>query len=336
MRIRWRNLELPSRVICREDSKTLSYGFFEAEPFERGFGVTVGNSLRRVLLSSIEGTAVTSVKISGVKHEFSTIPGVVEDVADIILNVKQLKIMMHDDGPKVMKIAVKKKGEVKAADIEEDPTVEIINPDLVIATLGKEKNFKMEMEVKKGRGYVTSEENESENGEIGVIPIDSIFSPVVRVKYRAEHTRVGKMTDYDKLLMEVWTDGTISPEYALVEASKILRKHLNPFVQYYELGQELQKDRIKEEEDKKAEKERRDLEEKLQKPITELDFSARASNCLKTEGIETVRDLVNLSEATMLEFKNFGKTSLREVKKKLSDLNLTLGMEMGGLSKDTE
>ena len=327
MRIRWRNLELPSRLICHEDSKTESYGFFEAEPFERGFGITVGNSLRRVMLSSIEGTAVTNVKIDGVKHEFSTIPGVVEDVADIILNVKQLKVRLFGESPKTLKIDVKKKGEITAADITPDAEVEVVNQDLVLCTLDKEKSFKMELELKRGRGYVTAEENQSENGEIGTIPIDSIFSPVLRVKYRAENTRVGKMTDYDKLLMEVWTDGTVSPEHALVESSKILRKHLNPFVQYFELGQELQKDRIKEEEDKKTEQKRREMEEKLNKSITELDFSARASNCLKTEGIETVRDLVSISEAQMLQFKNFGKTSLREVKKKLSDLNLALGMD---------
>jgi DNA-directed RNA polymerase subunit alpha len=326
MRIRWRNLELPSRLICLEETQTESFASFEVEPFERGFGVTIGNSLRRVLLSSIEGTAVTRLKIDGVKHEFSTLDGLGEDVVDIILNVKQLKVRLHGDSPKILKIDVKKKGPVTAADITDDPEIEVVNPDLVIATLGKQRKFSMEMELRSGRGYVTAEENSSENGEIGFIPIDSIFSPVIRVKFRAENTRVGKMTDYDKLLIDIWTDGTVTPEHALVESSKILRKHLTPFVQYFELGQELQKDKIKEEEDKKAEKKRSEVEEKLAKSLADLDFSARASNCLKTEGIETVGDLVAISEAQMLEFKNFGKTSLREVKKKLTDLGLSLGI----------
>lgn len=328
MRIRWRNLELPSRLVCHQDSKTGSYGLFEAEPFERGYGITVGNSLRRVLLSSIEGTAVTSVKIDGVKHEFSTIPGVVEDVADIMLNVKQLKVKLLGNSPKTLRIDVAKKGDVTAADITPESDVEIANPSMLIATLSKERSFKMEMEVRRGRGYVTAEENTSENSEIGMIPVDSIFSPVLRVKYRSENTRVGKMTDYDKLLIEIWTDGTVTPEHALVEASKILRKHLNPFVQYFDLGAEVQKDKSREEEQKKSEIEAQEMQDKLDKPITELDFSARASNCLKTEGIETVRDLVSITEEQMLEFKNFGKTSLKEVKKKLSDLGLDLGMDL--------
>ncbi len=331
MRIRWRNLELPSRLVCNQETKTDSYAFFEVEPFERGYGITVGNSLRRVLLSSIEGTAVTSIKIDGVKHEFSTLPGVVEDLADIILNVKQLKVKLHGNSPKTLKIAVKKKGDVTAEDITDEADFEIVNPDLHIATLSKDREFNMELTVRRGRGYVTAEENTEENAEIGVIPIDSIFSPVLRVKNRSENTRVGKMTDYDKLLIEIWTDGTVTPEYALVESSKILRKQLNPFVQYFDLGPEVQMERLVLREATLAGKADAESDDRLKMPISDLEFSARASNCLKTEGIETVADLVAITEEQMLEFKNFGKTSLREVKKKLADLGLSLGMDENAL-----
>ncbi|MHC4778923.1 MAG: DNA-directed RNA polymerase subunit alpha, partial [Planctomycetota bacterium] len=223
MRIRWRNLEIPSRVVCEEESRQDQYGSFIAEPFERGFGVTVGNSLRRVLLSSIEGTAVTSVKIDGAEHEFSTLPGIVEDVTEIVLNVKKLLVRLHTDQPKTLKIEVKKKGEVTAADIVEEAEVEIVNPDLHICTLADSRPFTMELNVRRGRGYVTAEENDAEEQEIGVIPVDSIFSPILRVKFWTENTRVGKMTNYDRLHMDIWTDGTVTPEDALVEASKILR-----------------------------------------------------------------------------------------------------------------
>jgi DNA-directed RNA polymerase subunit alpha len=328
MRIRWRNLEIPSRVVCDQETKTDAYGSFIAEPFERGFGVTVGNSLRRVLLSSIEGTAVTAVRIEGVKHEFSTLPSVVEDVAEIILNMKRLLVRLHSDSPKTLKIEVKKKGAVTGADIKGDSEVEIINKDLIICTLSGSTSFAMELDVRKGRGYVTAEENDAEEQEIGTIPVDSVFSPVLRVKYWTENTRVGKMTNYDRLHLELWTDGTIKPEDALVEASKILRKHLNPFVQYYTLGKEIERDKVKDEDDIKAEIERQNLLEKLSRPVSDLDLSVRASNCLEAEGITTIRDLVSHSEPEMLQVRNFGKTSLREVKKKLGDLGLSLGMAM--------
>ncbi|HVY60269.1 MAG TPA: DNA-directed RNA polymerase subunit alpha, partial [Planctomycetota bacterium] len=248
MRARWRSFELPTKIEVEKASLTSTYGKFIAEPFERGFGITVGNSIRRVLLSSLEGAAVTTVKIEGVQHEFSSLPGIVEDVTDIVLNVKQLLVKVRTDEPRKIKIDVKKKGTVTGADIQPDAMVEVVNPDLVIATLSEEVPFKMEMEVRRGRGYVTAEENDSEDREIGVIPIDSIYSPVRRVRYRTENTRVGQLTDYDKLILEIWTNGTVHPENALVEAAKILRKHLIPFVNYFELGDALEAESFEEEE----------------------------------------------------------------------------------------
>src|SRR3990167_6982940 len=236
MRIRWREFELPARVTVDQETLTPTYGRFVAEPFERGFGITVGNSLRRVLLSSIEGHSVTSVRIEGVQHEFSTIPGVVEDVTDIVLNVKKLLVKMHTDEPQRLRIEKSGKGIVRVADIIHDALVEIVNPDLHIATLADDGRLIMDLEVRRGRGYVTAEEHVKGDQEIGLIPVDSVFGPVVRVRYRTENTRVGHLTNYDKLILDIWTDGTVDPERALVEASKVLRKHLNPFVQYFETG----------------------------------------------------------------------------------------------------
>lgn len=240
MRIRWRGLELPVRVDVEKETLTDKYGKFIAAPFERGFGHSIGNSLRRILLSSLEGSAVVSVKINSVSHEFTTISGVVEDVADIILNIKNLVVKLHTDQPKVIRIDANKKGEVKAKDIITDASVEIVNGDLHIATLSEDINFTVEMEVRKGRGYVTAEENEPDEQEFGLIPVDSLFSPVRNVRYTIEETRVGRRTNYDKLVMEIFTNSVVSPEMALVEAAKIMRKHLNPFVQYFEIGRELQ------------------------------------------------------------------------------------------------
>src|SRR3954470_12753349 len=234
MRIRWRGLELPSRVVADHATLTDTYGKFSTEPFERGFGVTVGNSLRRILLSSLEGSAVTRVKIQGVQHEISTIPGVVEDVTDIILNVKSLVVKNASEQSKTIRIDRHERGVVTAASIITDEAVQIINPEHVIATLTDDVPFSMEMTVENGRGYRTSEENVGKEREIGVIPVDSSFSPVVRVKYEIEETRVGQKTNYDRLVMEIWTNGTVGPQMAIVEAAKILRKHLNPFVQYTE------------------------------------------------------------------------------------------------------
>jgi DNA-directed RNA polymerase subunit alpha len=253
--------------------------------------------------------------------------GVVEDVADIILNVKGLIVKMHSDHPKTIRIEVREKGEVTGANVVTDADVEVINKDHHIATLTKDVEFAMDMHVQKGRGYRTAEENEAQPQEIGVIPVDSLFSPVVRVQYRTEDSRVGKRVSYDRLLLEIWTNGTVTPEMALVEAGKILRKHLNPFVQYFEIGKELPKPEISEAEAAKLlGTEAPDLAKKLDMPIVELDLSVRASNCLQSENIKTVRDLAARTEQDMLKIRNFGKTSLKEVKKKLSDMGLSLGM----------
>ena len=316
MRIRWRGLELPNRVASDRGTLTDTYGKFTAEPFERGFGVTVGNSLRRLLLSSLEGSAVTRVKIQGVQHEISTIPGVVEDVTDIILNVKSLVVKNSSETPKTIRIERHEHGVVKAADIIAEQGVEIINPDHIIATLTDDVPFVVEMRVENGRGYRMAEENVEQEREIGVIPVDSSFSPVVRVKYEIEDTRVGQRTNYDKLVMEIWTNGTMSPQMALVEGAKILRKHLNPFIQYAEPGPEIG---IESAPDVVVGGDMVDheLERKLNMSLAELELSVRATNCLESEGITTVRDLVIRTDEELLEVRNFGETTLKEVKLKL-------------------
>jgi DNA-directed RNA polymerase subunit alpha len=328
MRIRWRGFELPTRITVDQRTLTNTYGKFVAEPFERGYGITIGNGLRRVLLSSLEGSAVTSVKFKGVKHEFSTVPGVVEDVTDIILNIKSLTIKLHDDHPRKIRIETRKKGEIKAKDIITDGGAEIINPDLHIATLSEDADFLVEMEVKKGRGYVTAEENEPEEPEIGLIAVDSVFSPVRKVKYYTEDTRVGRRTNYDRLIMEIWTNGVITPEMAMVEAAKVLRKHLNPFVQYFEIGRELPRAEAKPalEVAEVGKEVSGELYAKLERPVSELDLSVRASNCLEAANIRTIGELAALTEEEVLGIRNFGKTTLKEVKKKLSQLGLSLGM----------
>ncbi|HHT9124527.1 MAG TPA: DNA-directed RNA polymerase subunit alpha [Candidatus Brocadiia bacterium] len=324
MRIRWRGFELPSRITVERETLTNIYGKFIAEPFERGYGVTIGNGLRRVLLSSLEGSAVVSVKIDKIKHEFSTIPGVVEDVTDVILNIKNLVVKSHADKETTIKIEAHKKGEIKAKDIITDGNIEILNGDLHIATLSEETDFKVEMNVRKGRGYITAEENESEEQEIGRIPIDSIFSPVRKVSLKTEDARVGRRTNYDRLIMEIWTNGIVTPEMALVEAAKILRKHLNPFVQYFEIGRELPKAEIKPAiEPVKAKVLAKEPDPKIDLPVSELDLSVRASNCLDAANIKTIGDLISLTEEELLEIRNFGKTTLKEVKKKLAQRSLS-------------
>ncbi len=328
MRIRWRNFELPSQVKMDTETATETYGRFIVEPFERGFGTTIGNGLRRVLLSSIEGTAVTTVKIDGVVHEYSTIPGVYEDITSIILAIKKLRVRMHTDAPTMLRLEATQKGDVTAGMIEVDHNVEVVNPDLRICTLTDDVHFQCEIQVKKGRGYVAAEDSVTEDMEVGTIPVDAIFSPVYRVKYGIENTRVGKFTNYDRLVMEIWTDGTVGPEMALVEASKIYRKHLNPFVQYFELKEDLAVEggALAPEGDESAK--RRELDELLAKSVDILDLSVRARNCLESENLGTLHDLVSLTEADVLKFRNFGKTSLKEVKSKLSALGLSLGMQM--------
>ncbi len=325
MRVRWRGLELPTRVVADPKHTGPNFGRFTVEPFERGFGTTVGNSLRRVLLSSLEGAAVTSVKITGATHEFTSLPGVLEDMTDIVLNVKNLVVRMDGDEPRTMRLAAQGPGEVTADLIEADPSITIMDKDLVICTLTDEVDFEMEFTVQKGRGYVPASEHmvSKEEQEIGEIQIDAIYSPVQRVRYNVEDTRVGQKTNYDKLTLEIWTNGTLTPELALVEAAKILRKHLNPFVQYYELGE----DRVSEEAAAAAGVDE-ELIRKLNMPISELDLSVRASNCLESARIETVGDLVQQSEPELLKLRSFGRTSLREVKRKLLDIELDLGMEL--------
>lgn len=327
MRIKWRGLELPNRLTSDRDTLTDTYGKFFAEPFERGFGVTIGNSLRRVLISSLEGSAVTRVKIQGIQHEVTTIPGVVEDVTDIVLNIKSLVVKNLSEQPKIIRIDRHERGVVTAADIVADETVQIINPEHIIATMTDDVPFVVEMTVENGRGYRTADENAGKEREIGIIPVDSSFSPVVRVKYEIEETRVGQKTNYDKLAMEIWTNGTISPQSALVEGAKILRKHLNPFIQFSEPGPEIAlDDRI--ETGVAADLVDQDTERQLGMSLAELELSVRATNCLESEGITTVRDLVIRTDEELLEVRNFGETTLREVKIKLAERGLSLGMKL--------
>jgi len=330
MRVRWRGMELPTRV--ERDSKVSyeRYGKFYIEPFERGFGTTVGNGLRRVLLSSLQGSAVTSVKIAGVSHEFSSVKGVMQDVTDIILNIKNLIVRLDSDEPKTMKISVNQAREVTAADIEADPAIEVINKDVLIATLTEDVNFEIEMKVENGRGYVPASERIADmdrfDQEVGVIYVDAVYSPVTRVRYKTEDTRVGQKTNYDKLILEIWTDGTVSPDMALVEAAKILRKYINPFVQYSELGEETITESLEIEQEAPEEQIDEELARKLGMPIQELELSVRAANCLDSIKIETVGDLAKMKEPELLKVRSFGKTSLREIKRKLADLGLSLGI----------
>ena len=330
MRVTWRGLELPTRVERDTMISSDKYGRFYIEPFERGFGTTIGNSLRRILLSSLEGSAVTSIKIEGVDHEFSSIKGVMEDVTDIVLNIKSLVIRLHEDGPRTMSVSANKAGVITANDIVTDPSIEVINKDLVLVTLTEKVNFEMEMVVESGRGYVPASERiaaaDRFDQEVGRIMLDTVYSPVTRVRYTTENTRVGQRTNYDKLILEIWTNGTIAPEMALVEAAKILRKHVNPFVQYFELGEDtVAASKIAEEEteDQAVDEE---LAQKLSMPIQELELSVRANNCLESAKTETVGQLVKMTEADLLKIRSFGKTSLREIKRKLADIGLSLGM----------
>jgi DNA-directed RNA polymerase subunit alpha len=324
MRIRWRGLELPSQVACDRPRLTATYGKFVAEPFERGFGTTIGNALRRILLSSLEGSAITQVKLHGAQHEFTTLPGVVEDVTDVVLNVKSLVVKKHTDQTRVLRIEKNVRGVISGADVQPDDQVEVINKDHVIATLTDDVPFLLEMVVENGRGYVPHSEHTPQAQEIGIIPVDAAFSPVVRVRYEVEETRVGHKTNYDKLTMEIWTNGSVGPEMALVESAKILRKHLNPFVQYVELGPAVHADA------RAAGGGGYDpaIEAHLSKPLAELNLSVRATNCLESENINTVRELVQRTEDQLLAVRNFGETTLSEVRGKLTELGLRLGMRL--------
>jgi len=324
-RIRWRGLELPLRVQVDEESLTDTFGEFHTEPFERGFGHTVGNSLRRVLLSSLEGSAVVAVNIDGVQQEFSTIPGVREDVVEIVLNIKQLVLNLLPDEEKKIKLEAEGPGEVTAGDIEEDPDVEVVNPDHKIATLNEDTEFSCELTVRKGRGYVPSEEHDLPE-EIGLIPVDSLFSPIQRVAYHVEDTRVGRRTDYDSLIMRIWTDGSVEPEMALVEAAKILRKHLNPFVDYFEMGRPLPSEEPEPLAPGKQLEEPEVSQSQLTMPIEGLELSSRAENCLQSDGIQTVGDLLRRTNDELLQIKNLGDVTLSRIEEKLEDQGLEVGL----------
>ncbi len=322
MIIRTKEFQIPKKLEVETESLTSTYGKFYAEPFERGFGITTGNSLRRVLLSSIIGAAVTTVKIEGVLHEFSTIPGVKEDVTDIILNVKNLRFKLHADRPKSVRLRKKGPGEAKAKDIIHDADVELLNPDLHIATLDKEANLDMELMIRIGSGYVPAERNKEEGVPIGVIPVDSIFTPIRRVNVHVENARVGRITDYDRLTLEIWTDGGIKPDDALAHAAKILKDHLTIFINFDESLESVQEPQ----EDKKS-----DFNRHLLRNVHELELSVRAANCLKNANIKTIADLVQRSESEMLKTKNFGRKSLNEIKEILTEMGLSLGMKLENL-----
>ncbi|NLM44300.1 MAG: DNA-directed RNA polymerase subunit alpha [Clostridiales bacterium] len=303
------------RIECIEMSEDSKYGKFVVEPLERGNGTTLGNSLRRILLSSLPGAAVTQVKIDGVLHEFSTIPGVVEDVVEIILNIKDLALKMHGDGSRIIKIDAQGEKVIRAADIIADPDIEIVNPDLYIATLGEGSRLYMEMTVEKGRGYVTADRNKQPNQPIGIIPVDSIFTPVRKVNYSIENTRVGNRTDYDKLTLEIWTNGAISPDEAASLGAKILSEHLNLFITLTDHVGDVEI-LVEKEEDKR--------DKVLEMTIEELDLSVRSFNCLKRAGINTVEELTQKTEEDMMKVRNLGKKSLEEVQTKLAALGLSL------------
>lgn len=316
-----RAFEIPKRLECDEESLTEQYGKFVAEPFERGYGVTIGNSLRRVLLSSLEGAAVTSIKIDGVSHEFGSIPGVQEDVTEIILNIKNLVLRSHTRTTKTLRIEVSEKKEITAKDIITDDTVEVINPNLYICTLTKNAKFSMELEVQKGRGYVQADRNKKDGQPIGVIAIDSIFTPVKKVNFHVDDTRVGQMTDYDRLTLEVWTNGSVSPKDAILYASNILQRHLDVFVNFGKLPEE--DVQVESSDEKDAE-----FYKKLAQPVSELELSVRSANCLREAHIKTIGELVKKSEMEMLKYRNFGKKSLTEISNMIKEMGLGFGIDV--------
>lgn len=318
----WRDLISPKKLQVESESLTNKYGKFFAEPFERGFGTTLGNSLRRVLLSSLQGAAITSVKIKGVLHEFSSIPGVTEDVTNIILNLKGVSLKMHGNEARTIRIIHKGEGIVKAGDIVSDANVEILNPDHHIATCSKDANLEMEMVVRLGKGYVPSDRNRDEKAPVGTMPIDAIFSPIKKVNFTVSNARVGQMTDYDKLTLEVWTSGSVVPEDAVAFAAKILKEQLSIFINFDEEAEPA--------EEAETEEERERVNENLYRSVDELELSVRSANCLKNAGIKMIGELVSRSEAEMLKTQNFGRKSLNEIKDILADMGLTLGMKLDG------
>ena len=322
MPVRLGEFELPKRLVKEEKTATDTYAKFVAEPFETGYGHTVGNSLRRVLLSSIEGAAISSVKIDGVDHEFQSIEGVEEDVTDIVLNLKRVLIRSHKRETIRLLIDVEKKGEVTAAEIQPDANIEIINPGQIICTIDKKRRILAELEIKVGRGYCSGEDNKSEDQPIGVVAIDSLFSPVRLVKYAVENTRVGQMTDYDKLILEVWTDGRITPDEALKQSASIIKYHLDVFDQVSEDSVEFESEQAE------VSEEQNKLRKLLNMSVNEIELSVRAANCLNNANITTVGELSMKTEQEMLKYRNFGKKSLNEIKAKLEQLGLSLGMKI--------
>src|SRR6266403_1049178 len=322
MPVRLGRFEMPKRLTKEEGTATETYAKFVAEPFETGYGHTVGNSLRRVLLSSLEGAAISSIKVDGAMHEFATIEGVVEDVTDIVLNLKKVLLKAHTRDSQTLMLSVNKEGEVTAADISLNQNVELVNPSQHICTLDKKKKFEMELEVKIGRGFLPGDENKKPNQAIGVIAIDSLFSPVTRVRNLVENARVGQRTDYDRLILEIWTDGRISPDDALTQASAILQHHLDVFVGYDKNAVEFEEVVDKQDEEKTK------LKKLLNMSVNEIELSVRAANCLNNANITTVGQLALKSESEMLKYRNFGKKSLNEIKDKLAALGLTLGMSL--------
>lgn len=317
----WKDLIRPKRLEVEKETLTPFYGKFAAEPFERGFGITIGNSLRRILLSSLQGAAIASVKIDGVLHEFSTIPGAKEDITEIILNLKEVRLKLHTEGPKTIRLKAEGPKVLKAGDIVTGDAVEILNPDHYIATLSRDGKLSMEMVVKMGRGYVPAERNKEENQSIGTVPMDAIFSPIKKVNYTVTNARVGQITDYDKLTLEVWTDGSINPEEAVAHAAKILKDQLSIFITFEE-EEESETAYSEEEEEKEA------FNENLLRSVDELELSVRSANCLKHANIKLIGDLVQKTEAEILATKNFGRKSLNEIKEILAEMGLSLGMKL--------
>jgi DNA-directed RNA polymerase subunit alpha len=316
----WKDLIRPKRLEVEKETLTPTYGKFTAEPFERGFGITIGNSLRRILLSSLQGGAITSIKVDGVLHEFSTIPGTKEDITEIILNLKEVRLKLHTEGPKTIRVKAEGPKVLKAGDILTGDAVEILNPDHYIATLSRDGKLSMEMVVKMGRGYVPAERNKEEGQPIGTIPMDAIFSPIKKVNYTVTNARVGQITDYDKLILEVWTDGSLNPEEAVAHSAKILKDQLSIFVTFEEEEEEMSYP--EDEEEKEA------FNENLLRSVDELELSVRSANCLKHANIKLIGDLVQKTEAEILATKNFGRKSLNEIKEILTEMGLSLGMKL--------
>jgi DNA-directed RNA polymerase subunit alpha len=317
----WKDLIRPKRLEVEKETLTPFYAKFVAEPFERGFGITIGNSLRRILLSSLQGAAITSVKIDGVLHEFSAVPGVKEDVTEMILNLKEVRLKLHTEGPKTIRVKAEGPKILKAGDIQTGDAVEILNPDHYIATLSRDSKLSIEMTVKMGRGYVAAERNKEESQPIGTLPMDAIFSPIKKVNYAVTNARVGQITDYDKLTLEVWTDGSLNPEEAVAHAAKILKDQLSIFITFEEEEEE-------EEESVEEHVETEKLNENLFRSVDELELSVRSANCLKHASIKLIGDLVQKTEAEILATKNFGRKSLNEIKEILADMGLGLGMKL--------